>query len=293
MKIFGEHDNGKEFSIVVSGNFETLVKQISVNKIIRLNVILPAKMSYKKFEPLNLDGMSVWGINEDNTTIRLFDYTVDKKEFDTYCFNFYEGGDKFYPIQIKWGGYIAVFNVWLSSDIGEIEEMGLNVYVGEGMPVGKIEEGSIWIKRYANHKKIYIFDKIDSDDDFDNSILIFTRDGFELVNLYSGEGFTSELRVRQIQYSNGELVQILPYWIYRSGEWVSTENTRTQGVKLKLKNSSINVNNDFNQTQFVGVETILINEVENEYEGLTETFKINVNEVIEIGLSSMNETITI
>ena len=57
MKIFGEHDNGKEFSIVVSGNFETLVKQVSVNKIIRLNVILPAKMSYKKFEPLNLDGM--------------------------------------------------------------------------------------------------------------------------------------------------------------------------------------------------------------------------------------------
>ena len=293
MKIFGEHDNGKEFSIVVSGNFETLIKQISVDKIVRLNVILPAKMSYKKFEPLNLDGMSVWGVNEDNTTIRLFNYTVDKKEFDTYCFNFYEGGDKFYPIQIKWGDYIAVFNVWLSSDIGEIEEMGLNVYVGEGTPVGKIEEGSIWIKRYANHKKIYIFDKIDSGDDFDNSILIFTRDGFELVNLYSGEGFTSELRVRQIQYSNGGLVQILPYWIYRSGEWISTENTRAQGVKFKLKNFSINVNNSFNETQFVGIESILINEVENEYGSLNETFEINVNEVIEIGLSSMNESITI
>ena len=215
------------------------------------------------------------------------------KKFDTYCFNFYEGGDKFYPIQIKWGDYVAVFNVWLSSDIGEIEEMGLNVYVGEGVPVGKIEEGSIWIKRYANHKKIYIFDKIDSNDDFDNSILIFTRDGFELVNLYSGEGFTSELRVRQVQYSNGELVQILPYWIYRSGEWVSTENTRTQGVKFKLKNFSINVNNSFNETQFVGPESILINEVENEYGSLNETFEINVNEVIEIGLSSIVENVTI
>ena len=293
MKIFGEHDNGKEFSIVVSGNFETLIKQISVDKIVRLNVILPAKMSYKKFEPLNLDGMSVWGINEDNTTIQLFDYTVDKKEFDTYCFNFYEGGNKFYPIQIKWGGYIAVFNVWLSSDIGEIEEMGLNVYVGEGVPVGKIEEGSIWIKRYASHKKIYIFDKIDSDDDFDNSILIFTRDGFELVNLYSGEGFTSELRVRQIQYSNGELVQILPYWIYRNGEWISTANTRTQGVKLKLKNFSINVNNNFNETSFVGVESFSFSEIENEYGNLNETFAINVNETIEIGLSSIVENITI
>ena len=293
MKTFGEHDNGKEFSIVASGNFETLIKQVSVDKIVRLNVILPAKMSYKKFEPLNLDGMSVWGINEDNTTIQLFDYTVDKKEFDTYCFNFYEGGDKFYPIQIKWGGYIAVFNVWLSSDIGEIEEMGLNVYVGEGVPVGKIEEGSIWIKRYANHKKIYIFDKIDSDDDFDNSILIFTRDGFELVNLYSGEGFTSELRVRQIQYSNGELVQILPYWIYRSGEWISTANTRTQGVKLKLKNFSINVNNDFNETNFVGNESFSFSEIENEFGSLNETFTINVNETIEIGLSSMVENVTI
>ena len=293
MKIFGEHDNGKEFSIVVSGNFETLIKQISVDKIVRLNVVLPAKMSYKKFEPLNLDGMSVWGINEDNTTIQLFDYTVDKKEFDTYCFNFYEGGDKFYPIQIKWGGYIAVFNVWLSSDIGEIEEMGLNVYVGEGVPVGKIEEGSIWIKRYANHKKIYIFDKIDSDDDFDNSILIFTRDGFELVNLYSGEGFTSELRVRQIQYSNGELVQILPYWIYRNGEWISTANTRTQGVKLKLKNFSINANNDFNETDFIGNESFSFSEIENEFGSLNETFAINVNETIEIGLSSMVENVTI
>jgi len=293
MKIFGEHDNGKEFSIVVSGNFETLIKQISVDKIVRLNVVLPAKMSYKKFEPLNLDGMSVWGINEDNTTIQLFDYTVDKKEFDTYCFNFYEGGDKFYPIQIKWGDYIAVFNVWLSSDIGEIEEMGLNVYVGEGVPVGKIEEGSIWIKRYANHKKIYIFDKIDSDDDFDNSILIFTRDGFELVNLYSGEGFTSELRVRQIQYSNGELVQILPYWIYRNGEWISTANTRTQGVKLKLKNFSINANNDFNETDFIGNESFSFSEIENEFGSLNETFAINVNETIEIGLSSMVENVTI
>lgn len=284
MKIFGEHDNGKEFSIVVSGNFETLIKQISVDKIVRLNVILPAKMSYKKFEPLNLDGMSVWGINEDNTTIQLFDYTVDKKEFDTYCFNFYEGGNKFYPIQIKWGGYIAVFNVWLSSDIGEIEEMGLNVYVGEGVPVGKIEEGSIWIKRYANHKKIYIFDKIDSDDDFDNSILIFTRDGFELVNLYSGEGFTSELRVRQIQYSNGELVQILPYWIYRNGEWIQTQNTQTQGIKIKLKNKRLNIDS-FGDLGLVFNESFLIDEVEKDEEVFEEIFSLNLNFTDGINLS--------
>ena len=293
MKIFGENDNGKDFSIIVNGNFEPLIKQISVFKVKRLNVILPQKVSYKKFEPLNLTGMSVWGINEDNTTIKLYDYTVDKKEFDKYCFNFYEGGDKFYPIQIKWGEYVAVFNVWLSSDIGEIEEMGLNVYVGEGVPVGKIEEGSIWIKRFANHKKIYIFDKIDSDDDFDNSILIFTRDGFELVNLYSGEGFTSELRVRQIQYSNGELVQILPYWIYRSGEWISTVNTRTQGVKLKFKNFSVNVDNNFNDAGFIGVESFNFSEIENEFGNISEIFNMDVNEFEEISLSSMEENVVI
>ena len=209
---------------------------------------------------------------------------MDKKEFDTYCFNFYEGGDKFYPIQIKWGDYVAVFNVWLSSDIGEIEEMGLNVYVGEGVPVGKIEEGSIWIKRYANHKKIYIFDKIDSDDDFDNSILIFTRDGFELVNLYSGESFTSELRVRQIQYSNGELVQILPYWIYRNGEWIQTQNTQTQGIKIKLKNKRIGIE-DFSNIALVLNETYSFNDVEKEEETFEETFSLNLNIVDEISFN--------
>lgn len=174
------------------------------------------------------------------------------------------------------------------------KNVGLNIYVSEEEPISnKIVEGSIWIKRPNTQETIYILDRIDTSEDFTNTIVILTRDGFESANLYSGLGFTTLLSIRAIQYSDGELVQILPYWIYRDGEWVSTENTRTQGVKFKLKNFSINVNNDFNQTQFVGLESILINEVENEYGSLNETFEINVNEVIEIGLSSMNETITI
>ncbi len=162
--------------------------------------------------------------------------------------------------------------------------MGLNVYVGEGVPVGKIEEGSIWIKRYASHKKIYIFDKIDSDEDFDNSILIFTRDGFELVNLYSGEGFTSELRVRQIQYSNGELVQILPYWIYRSGEWIQTQNTQTQGIKIKLRNKRLNIDS-FGDLGLVFNESFLIDEVGKDEEVFEEIFSLNLNFTDEINLS--------
>jgi hypothetical protein len=174
------------------------------------------------------------------------------------------------------------------------DRLGLNVYVSETEPISnKIVEGSVWIKRPNSQETIYILDRIDTSEDFTNTIIILTRDGFEEVNLYSGLGFTTLLSIRQVQYSNGELVQILPYWIYRDGEWVSTENTRTQGVKLKLKNFSINVNNDFNETDFVGVENVSINEVENEYGSLNETFAINVNETIEIGLSSIVENVII
>ena len=140
---------------------------------------------------------------------------------------------------------------------------------------------------------IYILDRIDTNEDFTNTIIILTRDGFEEVNLYSGLGFTTLLSIRAIQYSDGEVVQILPYWIYRGGQWFSNSNTLTQGVKLKLKNFSINVNKDFNETNFVGNESFSFSEIENEFGSLNETFAINVNETIEIGLSSMVENVTI
>ena len=189
---------------------------------------------------------------------------------------------------------VEKYNTKLTIKLPFQERLGLNIYVSETQPTAlSVVEGSIWIKRPNTQQMIYILDRIDTSDDFENTIIILTRDGFEEVNLYSGLGFTTLLSIRQVQYSNGELVQILPYWIYRSGEWVSTENTRTQGVKLKLKNFSINVNNNFNETSFIGVENVLTNEVENEYGSLNETFAINVNETIEIGLSSMVENVII
>ena len=51
--------------------------------------------------------------------------------------------------------------------------------------------------------------------------------------------------------------------------------------------------NNFNETSFIGVENVSINEVENEYGSLNENFAINVNEIIEIGLSSMVENVII
>lgn len=189
---------------------------------------------------------------------------------------------------------VEKYNTKLTIKLPFQERLGLNIYVSETQPTALgVVEGSIWIKMPNTQETIYILDRIDTSEDFTNTIIILTRDGFEGVNLYSGLGFTTLLSIRQIQYSNGGLVQILPYWIYRDGEWVSTENTRTQGVKLKLKNFSINVNNDFNETDFVGNESFGFSEIENEFGSLNETFAINVNETIGIGLSSMVENVTI
>lgn len=174
------------------------------------------------------------------------------------------------------------------------KNVGLNIYVSEDEPLAKnIAENSIWIKRPNTQSIIYILDKIDTDEDYDNAIVVFTRDGLEEANLYSGIGFTTLLSIRQVQYSNGELVQILPYWIYRNGEWISTANTRTQGIKLKLKNFGVNANNDFNETDFIGNESFSFSEIENEFGNLSEVFNMDVSEFEEISLSSIVENVTI
>ena len=189
---------------------------------------------------------------------------------------------------------VEKYNIKLTIKLPFQERLGLNIYVSETQPTAlSVVEGSVWIKMPNTQETIYILDRIDTSEDFTNTIIILTRDGFEEVNLYSGLGFTTLLSIRQVQYSNGELVQILPYWIYRNGEWISTANTRTQGVKLKLKNFGVNANNDFNETDFIGNESFSFSEIENEFGSLTETFAINVNETIEIGLSSIVENITI
>ena len=189
---------------------------------------------------------------------------------------------------------VEKYNTKLTIKLPFQERLGLNIYVSETQPTALgVVEGSIWIKMPNTQETIYILDRIDTSEDFTNTIIILTRDGFEEVNLYSGLGFTTLLSIRQVQYSNGELVQILPYWIYRDGEWVSTENTRTQGVKLKLKNFSVNANNNFNDTDFVGSESFSFSEIENEFGNLSEVFNMDVSEFEEISLSSMVENITI
>ena len=180
---------------------------------------------------------------------------------------------------------IEKYNTKLTIKLPFQERLGLNIYVSETQPTAlSVVEGSIWIKMPNIQETIYILDRIDTSEDFTNTIIILTRDGFEEVNLYSGLGFTTLLSIRAIQYSNGELVQILPYWIYRDGEWIQTQNTQTQGIKIKLKNKRLNIDSfgdlilDFN-------ESFLIDEVEKDEEVFDEIFSLNLNFTDEINLS--------
>lgn len=174
------------------------------------------------------------------------------------------------------------------------KNVGLNIYVSETEPSAKnIAENSIWIKRPNTQSMIYILDKIDTDEDYDNTIVVFTRDGLEEVNLYSGLGFTTLLSIRQVQYSNGELVQILPYWIYRDGEWVSTENTRTQGIKIKIKNKTLLLDR-INQFKIANsIESYNSAFDESEVDSLNEICSLDIKEDSQFNLFTISENITI
>ena len=174
------------------------------------------------------------------------------------------------------------------------KDVGLNVYVSEEEPVSnKIVEGSVWIKRPNTQETIYILDRIDTNEDFTNTIVILTRDGFEEVNLYSGLGFTTLLSIRQIQYSNGELVQILPYWIYRDGEWISNSTTLTQGVKIKIKNKTLNLESVDNLILDDIIQTYQLNYGTVDEENLSEILNMSLENLDNFALAATNENIII
>ena len=189
---------------------------------------------------------------------------------------------------------IEKYNTKLTIKLPFQERLGLNIYVSETQPTAlSIVEGSIWIKRPNTQQMIYILDRIDTSEDFENTIIILTRDGFEEVNLYSGLGFTTLLSIRAIQYSDGEVVQILPYWIYRDGEWISNSTTLTQGVKIKIKNKTLNLESvdnlildDITQTYQLNYGTI------NE-ENLSEILNMSLESLDNFTLAATNENIII
>lgn len=185
-------------------------------------------------------------------------------------------------------------NIKLTIKLPFQERLGLNVYVSEIEPTAvSIVEGSIWIKRPNTQEMIYILDRIDTSEDFENTIIILTRDGFEEVNLYSGLGFTTLLSIRAVQYSDGEVVQILPYWIYRDGEWISNSTTLTQGVKIKIKNKTFNLESVDNLILDDIVQTYQLNYGTVDEENLSEILNMSLENLDNFALAATNENIII
>ena len=189
---------------------------------------------------------------------------------------------------------VEKYNTKLTIKLPFQERLGLNIYVSETQPTAlSIVEGSIWIKMPNTQQMIYILDRIDTSDDFENTIIILTRDGFEEVNLYSGLGFTTLLSIRAVQYSDGELVQILPYWIYRDGEWISNSTTLTQGVKIKIKNKTFNLESVDNLILDDIIQTYQLNYGTVDEENLSEILNMSLESLDNFALAATNENIII
>ena len=189
---------------------------------------------------------------------------------------------------------VEKYNTKLTIKLPFQERLGLNIYVSETQPTAlSVVEGSVWIKRPNTQQMIYILDRIDTSDDFENTIIILTRDGFEEVNLYSGLGFTTLLSIRAVQYSDGEVVQILPYWIYRDGEWISNSTTLTQGVKIKIKNKTFNLESADNLILDDIIQTYQLNYGTIDEENLSEILSMSFENLDNFALAATNENIII
>ncbi len=189
---------------------------------------------------------------------------------------------------------VEKYNTKLTIKLPFQERLGLNIYVSETQPTAiSVVEGSVWIKRPNTQQMIYILDRIDTSEDFTNTIIILTRDGFEEVNLYSGLGFTTLLSIRAVQYSDGEVVQILPYWIYRDGEWISNSTTLTQGVKIKIKNKTFNLESVDNLILDDIIQTYQLNYGTVDEENLSEILSMSLENLDNFVLAVTNENIII
>ncbi len=189
---------------------------------------------------------------------------------------------------------VEKYNTKLTIKLPFQERLGLNIYVSETQPTAlSIVEGSIWIKMPNIQETIYILDRIDTSEDFTNTIIILTRDGFEEVNLYSGLGFTTLLSIRQVQYSDGEVVQILPYWIYRNGEWISNSTTLTQGIKIKIKNKTFNLESVDNLILDDIIQTYQLTNGTVDEENLSEILNMSLESLDNFTLAATNENIII
>lgn len=184
-----------------------------------------------------------------------------------------------------------VFDFFVSTLEPLSKNVGLNIYVSEEEPSAKnIAEKSVWVEMLPLQSNIVILDKIDSNDNYINDLLIFTKDGTDEVNLYSGDGFTSLLKLNNIKFFNNEEILIMPYKLYINGEWVQTENGKTTGVKIKINNKTINLS-DVSDCSLAISENINLQTAEQTSNTLNETLNIDLSYTDDFNLASMTTNI--
>ena len=180
----------------------------------------------------------------------------------------------------------------------EIEELyrnvseRLNIFVGTTPPVYQdIRPLSIWIQMAATQDAIQILDETDIYREYDNDIIILTKDGSVTTNVYSGNGLYINCYVNQILYCTRETVNIVPYAVYVDGTWVS-ENI-TIGVRIKHQALNLDVLSPEETITFVSEETVYNSQIDNDQRAMYETVSINAEHEYEVSYCNMTTTIQI
>lgn len=115
MKIFSEEDIGKSFKITVSNSMGSDEVTVSVKNIVDLIIETPAKTTYQLFDNLELTGIRVYGVYDDNTIEELFNYEVDESDFNTHILD-----KPVCDIKILYG------DIEKSFEVNVLEEIGVN-----------------------------------------------------------------------------------------------------------------------------------------------------------------------
>lgn len=115
MKISNENDIGKSFKITVSNSMGSDEVTVNVKNIVDLIIEPPAKTTYQLFDELNLDGMKVYGVYDDETVEEVFNYSVNDSDFDTHVLD-----KPICNVGIIYG------DVEKSFEVNVLEEIGIN-----------------------------------------------------------------------------------------------------------------------------------------------------------------------
>lgn len=115
MKIFSEEDIGKSFKITVSNSMGSDDITVSVKNIVDLIIETPAKTTYQLFDNLELTGIRVYGVYDDDTIEELFNYEVDESDFNTHILD-----KPVCDIKILYG------DIEKSFEVNVLEEIGVN-----------------------------------------------------------------------------------------------------------------------------------------------------------------------